>query len=235
MQTASARVALAPAEGTAELTLLDGGYDVGARRLSTYQAAVKPVVDRSLATLLLVLLSPILGVVALAILVTLGRPVFIRQQRVGEHGHHFKMWKFRTMRPCRRDPRLVDGYDGEDRRRSHKTDDDPRHTNLGRLLRKLSLDELPQLINVLTGDMSLVGPRPELPVIVAGYEAWQHERHAVKPGVTGLWQVTARETAGQMHRHTHIDVEYVRSISFAADMRILLLTVPVLLGVRAGR
>jgi len=100
------------------------------------------------------------------------------------------IYKFRTMRPDRRQAVLP--YSGPDRRVCHETDNDPRHTPLGRFLRKYSLDELPQLWNVLVGDMSLVGPRPELVEVVERYESWQRERHRVKPGLTGLWQVTCR-------------------------------------------
>ncbi len=101
----------------------------------------------------------------------------------------------------------------QDRRQTHKTTDDPRHTRVGRFLRKWSLDELPQFWNVVCGDMSLVGPRPELVEIVARYEPWQHQRHTVKPGLTGLWQVSSRGT-GMMHLHTDIDLDYIETMGF---------------------
>ena len=113
----------------------------------------------------------------------------------------------------------------EDRRQNHKSDDDPRHTRVGRFLRKSSLDELPQFWNVVRGDMSLVGPRPELVEIVARYEPWQHQRHVVKPGLTGLWQVSSRG-AGMMHLHTDIDLEYIETMGSVTDLKILLRTVP---------
>jgi lipopolysaccharide/colanic/teichoic acid biosynthesis glycosyltransferase len=116
------------------------------------------------------------------------------------------------------------------RRRDHKAPHDPRHTRLGRFLRRTSLDELPQLLNVLRGDLSLVGPRPELPEVVAGYEPWQHARHWVRPGITGLWQVTQRGTGEPMHRHVATDLEYIERLSFATDARILVRTVPAALG-----
>lgn len=122
----------------------------------------------------------------------------------------------------------------EDRRFTHKTLDDPRHTRLGRFLRSSSLDELPQLVNVLRGELSIVGPRPELPEVVAGYGDWQHARHMVKPGITGLWQVTERSDATPMYLHVDTDLRYVEKVSPATDLRILLLTVPVLLGVHRG-
>jgi lipopolysaccharide/colanic/teichoic acid biosynthesis glycosyltransferase len=122
------------------------------------------------------------------------------------------------------------------RRRNHKSPDDPRHTRLGRFLRRTSLDELPQLINVIRGDLSLVGPRPELPEVVAHYEPWQHARHWVRPGITGLWQVTKRGNGEPMHEHVDSDLKYMRSLSASTDLRILLLTVPAALGLsRSGR
>jgi lipopolysaccharide/colanic/teichoic acid biosynthesis glycosyltransferase len=122
------------------------------------------------------------------------------------------------------------------RRRNHKSPNDPRHTRLGRFLRRTSLDELPQLINVIRGDLSLVGPRPELPEVVAHYEPWQHARHWVRPGITGLWQVTERGNGEPMHEHVEADLTYIRSLSASTDLRILFLTVPAAIGLlRAGR
>jgi lipopolysaccharide/colanic/teichoic acid biosynthesis glycosyltransferase len=113
----------------------------------------------------------------------------------------------------------------QDRRQTHKSDHDPRHTRVGRFLRKWSLDELPQFWNVVCGDMSLVGPRPELVEIVSRYEPWQHQRHLVKPGLTGLWQVSGRGT-GMMHLHTEVDLEYIEQMGPVTDLKILLLTIP---------
>jgi lipopolysaccharide/colanic/teichoic acid biosynthesis glycosyltransferase len=96
---------------------------------------------------------------------------------------------------------------------------------VGRFLRKSSMDELPQFWNVVRGEMSLVGPRPELVEIVNRYEPWQHQRHVVKPGLTGLWQVTTRGS-GMMHLHTDIDLEYIQTIGLRTDLRILLQTIP---------
>jgi lipopolysaccharide/colanic/teichoic acid biosynthesis glycosyltransferase len=112
-------------------------------------------------------------------------------------------------------------YTGPERRKAHKTATDPRVTRIGGLMRRTSLDELPQLFNVLRGQMSLIGPRPELPEIVSRYEAWQHQRHLVLPGLTGWWQTHGR--SGQMmHEHTDLDVYYVEHISFTMDLRILI-------------
>jgi lipopolysaccharide/colanic/teichoic acid biosynthesis glycosyltransferase len=189
-----------------------------------YDRCVKPVIDRLGAAVLLLVLLPVLLLGALAVLLTLGRPVLYRQRRVGRHGEVFEMLKLRTMQPCRRQ-RREPVPPTRDRRRTHKSDADPRHTGVGRLLRRTSLDELPQLLNVLRGDMSLIGPRPELEQIVDDYAAWQHQRHQVKPGITGLWQVTDRQhSAGDMHLHVETDLAYIERISLRADLGILLRT-----------
>jgi lipopolysaccharide/colanic/teichoic acid biosynthesis glycosyltransferase len=175
-------------------------------------------------------MMPVLLVVAAAARLTVGSPIVFRQRRVGRDGRPFTVFKFRTMAEDRR--REETGFAGPDRRVCHKRADDPRHTCVGRVLRRLSLDELPQLWNVLRGDMSLVGPRPELVTIVeTKYEAWQHERHVVKPGITGLWQVSARGN-GVMYEFTDIDIEYVRSVSLIGDLKILARTFPALAGMR---
>ena len=179
------------------------------RRVTRYERFVKPVMDRAVGTVLL-----------LAVLPTL----------LGRGGRVFTMYKFRTMHPDRRMARL---RVAPERRLTHKHPQDPRLTALGRFLRKWSLDELPQLWNVARGDMSLIGPRPELVDIVDRYESWQHERHAVKPGLTGLWQVLARGD-GPMHENTHLDLAYVRQVRFTTDCKILLHTIPALLGRRTG-
>ncbi len=193
-----------------------------------YQQWVKPMIDHILGTLLLVLALPLLAVITAAVYVSLGRPVILRQERVGLGGRHFHMYKFRTMLPDRRT--RTEPIAHEDRRETHKSPDDPRHTPLGRILRRASLDELPQLVNVVRGDMSLVGPRPELADIVTReYEPWQHWRHVVKPGITGLWQVTERNH-GEMREFTEIDIEYVNRLSPTTDLWILLMTVPAVAG-----
>ncbi|MDJ0924325.1 MAG: sugar transferase [Acidimicrobiia bacterium] len=203
--------------------------DVGSR--SFYQRAVKPLLDRFGGVIFSLLTLPILMVVVPLIWWKLGRPAIFKQKRIGLHGREFTVYKLRTMRPDRR--RNVVAWDGEERRVNHKSPDDPRHTPLGRFLRKWSLDELPQFWNVALGDMSLVGPRPELPHLVAKYEPWQHRRHAVKPGITGLWQVSERGDV-PMHEATDIDVEYVDTVSFGVDLRVLLLTIPAAMGSNKG-
>ncbi len=216
-----------------ELRLEPGGSGpiVLPRRPTLYERTYKPWLDRIGGLLLLVALSPLLLAVTLCVSLSLGRPILYRQKRVGLKGRTFDMLKFRTMRPDRRREQCP--FDGPDRRRTHKTPNDPRHTSIGRLLRAYSLDELPQLWNVVLGDLSLVGPRPELTAVVARYEPWQHLRHAVKPGLTGLWQITERGN-GLMHEHTDVDLLYLKSVSFLTDIKILMLTVPAVLGLRRG-
>jgi lipopolysaccharide/colanic/teichoic acid biosynthesis glycosyltransferase len=196
-----------------------------------YRRVVKPCSDRVGAAVGLVVLLPLLLVLTLAILLSMGRPVFFTQERVGQSGRRLNVVKFRTMRPDRR--RRQESFTDIERRRTHKSDHDPRHTRLGRVLRRLSLDELPQLLNVVRGEMSLVGPRPELPEVVSRYRPWEHRRHEVRPGLTGLWQVTARGQ-GMMHEHVDLDVRYIETLSARTDLLILLRTLPVALGRRTG-
>ena len=190
------------------------------RRL--YARVIKAAGDRFFALLLLAFLLPVVALIAVLIRMTMGRGVLFRQQRVGQGGQQFTMVKFRTMEPDRRvqsAPWLED-----ERRVNHKSGLDPRHTRVGRFLRRFSLDEIPNLWNVVRGEMSLVGPRPELPSVVATYVDWQHLRHLVKPGITGLWQVSNRNI--MMHECIEVDVEYVRRLSMLTDIWILLRTVP---------
>jgi lipopolysaccharide/colanic/teichoic acid biosynthesis glycosyltransferase len=198
---------------------------------AAYRRFVKPIIDRVVAGLLLLVMLPVLLTVAAAIRYSLGRGIFYRQERIGYGGKPFTVLKFRTMLPDRRAERGA--WDGIDRRTNHKTLKDPRHTRVGLFLRKWSLDELPQLVNVLRGEMSLVGPRPELPQIVERYQPWEHARHVVRPGLTGFWQTTARSD-GPMQEFTHLDLEYVRNVSFITDMRLLLATPMAALGAQKG-
>lgn len=189
----------------------------------------KRALDLVLGLPLFLLSLPLLAGLVVAVAIDVGRPVFIRQPRVGAAGRVFGMLKFRTMHPCRR-RRHGGPPRGVERRRTHKHPEDPRLTRLGRRLRRWSLDELPQLWHVVTGTMSLVGPRPELVEIVETYEPWQHARHRVKPGLTGLWQVTERRPGAVMHHCVLTDLAYLEQLSFTTDLRILARTVPVLVG-----
>ena len=181
---------------------------------------VKEVVDRALAAVGLLLLAPVL--IGVALVVRLGSPgtALFRQTRIGKNGVPFTMLKFRTMR-C----------DAEERRAElgpllagdsvlFKLRDDPRTTRVGRFLRRYSLDELPQLVNVLRGDMALVGPRPPLPEEVARYHPDVHRRLAVKPGITGLWQVSGRSDLS-WEESVRLDLRYVDNWSLGTDVGIL--------------
>jgi len=193
-------------------------------RPSFYQSYVKRPLDFAMATPLLLMLTIPMIVIAMAIRLTSPGPAIFRQRRIGKDGRPFTVLKFRTMIAVPGSGfQLFVCADGSAR---HKVPDDPRVTPLGRILRRTSLDELPQLINVIRSEMSLVGPRPELSEIVATYDPWQHERHSVRPGMTGSWQVAGRSNR-PMHEHTELDIDYVRRLSFLLDMQILLKTVGV--------
>jgi lipopolysaccharide/colanic/teichoic acid biosynthesis glycosyltransferase len=202
-----------------------------ASRHGWYPRQGKAVFDALAAAALLALLAPVLAVTALVVLVTLGRPVLFLQERVGKSGRNFTIYKFRTMTADRRAG--FRAHAGEDRRRTHKSARDPRLAAVGRFLRGSSLDELPQLLNVLRGDMSLVGPRPEMVDIVDRHGLRDHPRHGVKPGITGLWQVSARGD-GLLHQNVHVDLAYLDRITPAQDLRILLRTIPAALWGQRG-
>ena len=171
---------------------------------------IKHAADVAVATVLLLALSPLMCTIAVALLLTSGRPVLFRQRRPGLNGEPFTLCKFRTMRP----PKA-----GQD----PFTTDDVRVTRLGEVLRRASVDELPELLQVLTGKMSLVGPRPLLMEYLPRYGARHARRHEVKPGITGLAQVSGRRslTFGQ---RLDLDVEYVGNWSLRLDVQILLRT-----------
>lgn len=172
----------------------------------------KRAIDLAAASVLLALLAPLFAMLAVLVKRSSPGPVFFRQDRVGKDGKLFSMYKFRTMY-----------RDAPQYSYSPGAGDDPRVTPTGRFLRRASLDELPQLINVVTGDMSLVGPRPEMPFIVEQYTSLQRRRLAVKPGITGLWQLSA-DRAFLIHENIEYDLYYVRHRSLFMDVAILLHT-----------
>jgi len=191
--------------------------------LNDVQRLVKRIFDLALSGILTAIAFIPMAIITLLIKLDSDGPVLFRQQRVGENGRLFSMYKFRSM---------VEGADkmlhdltevSEDGSVLFKKADDPRVTNIGRFLRHTSLDELPQLFNVLKGDMSLVGPRPELPWLVGQYEPWQHKRLAVPQGMTGWWQINGRADK-PLHLHTEEDLYYVQNYSLWMDIYILLKT-----------
>jgi len=184
---------------------------------------IKRAFDFVVGLFLLMLSLPTMLIIAFAVLIESGWPALIKQERVGENGRVFKMLKFRSMVPqaeAMTPAALGQGSVGEV---LHKQPADPRVTRLGRVLRRFSLDELPQLFNVLAGDMSLVGPRPELPWLVDRYESWQRKRFAVPQGITGWWQINGRSDR-PMHLNTEDDLYYVYNYSLLFDIQILLRT-----------
>lgn len=200
---------------------------------SGWQLAAKRTIDVFGSLTLLVVLAPVLTVVALAVLVTSRGGALYRQERCGERGRPFTMWKFRSMyRDAEaRLAQLVDHNQGTGP--VFKMRDDPRVTPVGRILRKCSLDELPQLVNVLRGDMSLVGPRPPLPREVAHYTPRDRSRLAVKPGITCTWQVCGRSEV-DFASWVDMDLEYIANWSLGLDLKLLLLTVPAVLSGRGA-
>jgi exopolysaccharide biosynthesis polyprenyl glycosylphosphotransferase len=186
---------------------------------------IKRLIDVSLASIGLVLTSPLLLGIALYTRRKEGSPVIYRQTRVGLNGRTFSLLKFRTM--VRDADKQVDqlALFNEVRGSAFKMTNDPRLTRSGAFLRRTSLDELPQLWNVLRGDMSLVGPRPPLPVEVIDYDIWHRRRLSMKPGITGLWQVTARNNP-DFDRWVERDLEYIDRWSLWLDFKILLQTIP---------
>jgi exopolysaccharide biosynthesis polyprenyl glycosylphosphotransferase len=188
---------------------------------------LKRLIDIVGSAMLLVVLSPLLIVTALVIRFGDGAPVLFRQTRVGLHGRPFTIYKFRTM-VVDAEERLEEVRHLNERQgAAFKASDDPRMTRIGRFLRKTSIDELPQLWNVLTGSMSLVGPRPPLPEEVAEYDVWHRRRLSMKPGITGLWQVEARHEP-DFDRWVEHDLVYIDGWSIWLDLKILLKTIPAL-------
>jgi lipopolysaccharide/colanic/teichoic acid biosynthesis glycosyltransferase len=198
----------------------------------------KRPLDVALGTLALVPASLLIGCLAVAVRIDSDGPAFFAQERVGAGGRVFRMWKLRTMRVrCDETPHrrtAAAWFAGQTVGDRYKTLEDPRITRLGRWLRRLNLDELPQLVNVLRGEMSLVGPRPAIPYELGHYRPDYFERLRVPPGITGLWQVTRRErlSAAEMMR---LDARYVREASPWLDLKILVLTAPALLASALGR
>jgi exopolysaccharide biosynthesis polyprenyl glycosylphosphotransferase len=190
---------------------------VGPPRLSGIQAAEKRLLELFLSLVALIILAPLLLLVAVAILLTSGWPILYKQTRVGLRGRQFEILKFRTMR---RDAEAGSGP-------VWATRNDPRRTGLGSFLRRMSIDELPQLINVLKGDMSIVGPRPERPPFVTEFSAqlpWYRDRHRIRPGITGLAQASGLRGNTPVDSRLEADNWYIENWSLGLDMKILLRT-----------
>ncbi len=202
--------------------------DLRSPALTYYQRLIKRVFDLLLCVLMLIVLTPVFLLIMLIIAIGSPGPVFYISERVKENGELFKMIKFRTMHINA--DQLLDQVAIKDKKGNtiYKRPDDPRLTRVGGFLRKTSLDELPQLINVLIGDMSLVGPRPELPQFVDRYELWQRKRFTIPQGMTGWWQVNGRSDK-PMHLNTEDDIYYIQNYSIWLDLKILAKTILVVL------
>jgi lipopolysaccharide/colanic/teichoic acid biosynthesis glycosyltransferase len=192
----------------------------------SWQRRTKRLLDIILSGTALLILSPLLLLIALAVKLDSSGPVLYTSTRLGRRGCPFTMFKFRTMCP------------EADRLKEHllhlntlkgpvfKLPNDPRITRLGRLLRRTSLDELPQLLNIFRGDMSLVGPRPPLPDEAAKYDRWHWRRLDVRPGLTGLWQISGRASEPDFDRWVAWDLRYIDEWSLGLDLRIICQTIP---------
>jgi exopolysaccharide biosynthesis polyprenyl glycosylphosphotransferase len=213
VEVAGPRLHIRPFEG---LPLLS----VEQPRFEGWRRVIKSAMDRSVAFGALLVFAPVFGLLALAVRLSSPGPVFYRQQRVGLGGEPFTMLKFRSMVQDADDliAGLSDGNDADGL--LFKMRADPRVTPVGRWLRRLSLDELPQLVNVLNGTMSLVGPRPPLPREVALYDSSVSRRLLVKPGLTGLWQISGRSDL-PWEEAVRLDLRYVENWSLALDVQIL--------------
>ena len=190
---------------------------------------VKRATDIFAALFGIILLSPVLLVTALFIKLNSPGGIFFIQERNGYKGKIFKMLKFRSM--VNNAEQLIDSFESVNEVSGHmfKMKGDPRITSVGKIIRKTSIDELPQLFNILKGDMSIVGPRPPIPREVVKYDAWHDLRLSVKPGLTGLWQVSGRSEVG-FEEMVRLDLKYIRERSLLVDFKIILKTIPVIFG-----
>ncbi|MEO0292634.1 MAG: sugar transferase [candidate division WOR-3 bacterium] len=197
------------------------------------QLFIKYLLDRIVAFIAIMVLSPLFLVIAVSIKLTSKGPVIYKQKRVGLKGKIFTMFKFRTMFENADEMKGSLAYLNKMDKVVFKIKDDPRVTKVGRVLRRFSLDELPQLFNVLRGDLSLVGPRPPIPEEVKEYEDWQRKRLAIKPGLTSLWLIKGRSDLS-FEEWMRLDLEYINNWSLSLDFLILLKTIPALISGRGA-
>lgn len=208
-------------------------YIVGQRAMfnnvSLFYLFVKRAFDIIVSLVAIILLLPLFLVVILLIKIDSPGPAFFTQKRNGFKGKYFNMYKFRSMVADAEDrfKELVDKNEASGN--MFKIKNDPRITRVGKILRKTSIDELPQLINVIKGDMSIVGPRPPIGREVQNYDAWHNLRLSVRPGITGLWQISGRNEIG-FEDMCRLDLKYIRERGFLYDLKIIVKTIPVLFG-----
>jgi lipopolysaccharide/colanic/teichoic acid biosynthesis glycosyltransferase len=215
------------------------------RRRSAAERFLKRFTDVSVSLIVLVLGFPFFLAIALLIRLTSRGPVFFKQERIGENGELFSLFKFRTMKPDSDDTihreftrNFINGKNSQSslddpKDKIYKIKKDPRVTAIGGFLRKSSLDELPQFINILKGEMTIVGPRPPLPYEYECYDEWHKLRLKVRPGLTGLWQVSGR-SAVPFQEMVMMDIYYIEAWSLLLDFKIMLKTVPVMLAGTGG-
>jgi exopolysaccharide biosynthesis polyprenyl glycosylphosphotransferase len=203
--------------------------NVRALALTKYQRLVKRGFDLVLGCILSVLSLPLMAVLAVLIRFDSPGPVVFKQRRVGENGQLFTMYKFRSMYHNYSQSSPINAVHSDSETIiMPKQMDDPRITRVGRFIRRTSLDELPQFFNVIRGEMSLVGPRPEMPELVKRYHRWQRQRFAIPQGVTGWWQINGRSDR-PMQQHTEDDLYYIQHYSLLLDLIILWRTLFVVL------
>ncbi|MEK4760570.1 sugar transferase [Viridibacillus sp. FSL E2-0187] len=196
-------------------------------RPSFYAKYGKRLLDIFISSIILPIVVLFMLIIAISLLIVSGRPIFFIQERTGLNYSNFQIWKFRTMRIDQIQKSKVNDWEGGvPEQFVFKNSQDTRMTGIGKLLRKLSLDELPQIINVLKGEMSLVGPRPEVPEITAYYNLEQSKRLYMKPGITGLAQINGRSNIPH-GRKINYDIDYVENCSFLLDIKILMRTISV--------
>lgn len=201
----------------------------------------KRLFDLMVAVAMLIVLSPIMAIVALAIKLDSSGPVIFKQTRIGKNHQPFTFYKFRSMYTKSDSAvhqqfvkNLINGSSSDSTSPTYKLACDKRITRVGCFIRKTSLDELPQLFNVIKGDMSMVGPRPPIPYEVAEYKEWHHRRLAVAPGITGLWQVQGRSLVS-FDDMVKMDIEYSEKRSLKLDVALLVQTIPAVLSGRGAR
>lgn len=209
--------------------------EIALQERSLAARAAKRTIDIAGSLVGLVLLSPLFAIVVVLVRLTSKGPAFFAQERCGLGGRTFRFYKFRTMVEDAEDRRAELQHLNEMRGPVFKIRQDPRITRVGAMLRKSSIDELPQLWNVLKGDMSLVGPRPPLPDEVVQYDSRQAQRLSVIPGITGLWQVTGRSSLPDFDSWLALDLEYARRQSLSLDLKILVKTVGVVLTAKGAQ
>lgn len=205
------------------------GFESEATRGFSFYEAIKRLIDITCSFVGILVLSPLFIIIAIIIKFTSKGPVFFSQKRVGKYGREFDMYKFRSMVVNAEELKEKLAAQNEMSGPMFKMKDDPRVTKVGKFIRKTSIDELPQLWNILKGDMSLVGPRPSLPKEVAQFEDWMHKRLEVKPGLTCYWQVSGRNNI-DFEDWMKLDIKYVDERNLWIDIKLIFKTVGVLFG-----